>query len=96
MNWNIPQTSGQALPISLEAGDRLFMVRGLQWHPEYLTLLKLLDGHLVSSNSGIQARLQTYFRVTDKISLEMSRRFMPKEHDAGHFTGRSGLPYGGI
>ena len=26
MTWNIPQTSGQTLPITLEAGDRLFLV----------------------------------------------------------------------
>ena len=60
MNWNIPQTSGQALPISLEAGDRLFMVGANG------TGKSALIQHLVSSHSNgtirrISAHRQTWF-----------------------------------
>ena len=60
MNWNIPQTSSQALPISLEAGDRLFMVGANG------TGKSALIQHLVSSNSNktikrISAHRQTWF-----------------------------------
>ena len=61
MNWNIPQTSGQALPISLEAGDRLFMV-GANGSGK-----SALIQHLVSSNPNgtikrISAHRQTWFK----------------------------------
>ena len=60
MNWNIPQTSGQALPISLEAGDRLFMV-GANGSGK-----SALIQHLVSSNPTrtirrISAHRRTWF-----------------------------------
>ena len=58
MNWNIPQTSGQALPISLEAGDRLFMV-GANGSGK-----SALIQQLVSSNPNMTIRRMSAHRQT--------------------------------
>ena len=61
MNWNIPQISDEPLPISLEAGYRLFIV-GANGSGK-----SALIQHLVSSNRGklikrISAHRQTWFQ----------------------------------
>ena len=61
MNWNIPQNSGQPLPISLKDYDRLFIV-GANGSGK-----SALIQHLVSSNPGkkirrISAHRQTWFQ----------------------------------
>ena len=73
MNWNIPQTSGQVLPISLEAGDRLFMV-GANGSGK-----SALIQHLVSSNPNgtirrISAHRQTWFESGSIDLTPRSRR----------------------
>ena len=82
MNWNIPQTSGQALPISLEAGDRLFMVGANG------TGKSALVQHLVSSNSNktirrISAHRQTWFN-SGAIDLTPQGRRVFDEQDLQH------------
>ena len=70
MNWNIPQTTGPTLSISLEAGDRLFMV-GANGSGK-----SALIQHLVSSNPTgtirrISAHRQTWF---DSGSIDFTPR----------------------
>ena len=76
MNWNIPQISGQHLPISIEDGDRFFIV-GANGSGK-----SALIQHLVSSNRGkpikrISAHRQTWFQ-SGSIDLTPQRR---KEFD---------------
>ena len=76
MNWNIPQISGQQIPISLEAGDRLFIV-GANGSGK-----SALIQHLVSSNHGkpikrISAHRQTWFQ-SGSIDITPQRR---KQYD---------------
>ena len=73
MNWSIPQISGQSLPITLEANDRLFIV-GANGSGK-----SALIQHLVSSNRGnsqikrISAHRQTWFN-SGSIDLTPQRR----------------------
>ena len=83
MNWNIPRTSGQALPISLRIGDRLFMV-GANGSGK-----SALIQHLVSSNPNrtirrISAHRQTWFNsgsidFTPHLRREFDKRYMRYE-----------------
>ena len=72
MNWNIPQISGQLPQITLEAGERLFIV-GVNGSGK-----SALIQHLVSSNQGqkikrISAHRQTWFQ-SGSIDLTPQRR----------------------
>ena len=60
MNWNIPQTSGQALPISLEAGDRLFMV-GANGSGKSALIQQLVSSNPNMTIRRISAQRQTGF-----------------------------------
>ena len=60
MNWNIPQTSGQALPISLEAGDRLFMV-GANGSGKSALIQHLVSSIPTRTFRRISAHRQTWF-----------------------------------
>ena len=60
MNWNIPQTSGQALPISLEAGDRLFMV-GANGCGKSALIQQLVSSNPNGTIRRISAHRQTWF-----------------------------------
>ena len=60
MNWDIPQTSGQALPISLEAGDRLFMV-GANGSGKSALIQQLVSSNPNMTIRRISAHRQTWF-----------------------------------
>ena len=61
MNWNIPQTSGPALPISLEAGDRLFMV-GANGSGKSALIQQLVSSNPNGTIKRISAHRQTWFK----------------------------------
>ena len=60
MNWNILQTSGQALTISLEAGDRLFMV-GANGSGKSALIQQLVSSNPTGTIRRISAHRQTWF-----------------------------------
>ena len=58
MNWNIPRISGEPLPISLESGDRLFVLG-----PNGSGKSALIQ-HLVSNHKGQNIRRVSAHRQT--------------------------------
>ena len=60
MKWNIPQTSGQVLPISLDAGDRLFMV-GANGSGKSALIQHLVSSIPTRTFRRISAHRQTWF-----------------------------------
>ena len=82
MNWNIPQTSGPALPISLEAGDRLFMV-GANGTGKSALIQHLVSLHSNKTIKRISAHRQTWFN-SGSIDLTPQGRRAFDEQDLQH------------
>ena len=61
MNWNIPQTTGLTLSISLEAGDRLFMV-GANGSGKSALIQQLVSSNPNMTIRRISAHRQTWFK----------------------------------